>query len=262
MRIDFHTHAFPDNISRDAVKALSQDGKIPSFSDGTLSGLMRSMDAAGIDISVVLNIATKPSQTRNIIDWCLKIKSDRIIPFASIHPSNSDYEDIIARIKGEGLKGIKLHPMYQDFEADDEKMFPLYERISASGLIVIFHSGKDIAFPDDDRADVGRILSVREKFRELKMVAAHTGGWRSWKEVYEKLAGKDIYFDISMTSGYIESAELFHDIIRKHSPDRLLFGTDSPWADQKKEAAWVESLDMDREAKDKIKFKNALELLS
>jgi len=260
--IDFHTHAFPDHIAPEALKTLSKNKSIPYYSDGTVSGLLGSMDAAGIDTSVVLNIATKPSQTRNIIDWCLKIKSGRLIPFASVHPSNGDYKEIIARIRGEGIPGIKLHPMYQDFKSDDEKMFPLYEMIGASGLILLIHSGKDIAFPDDDRAAVGRILRVREKFPALKIVAAHTGGWRSWKEVYEQLAGKDIYFDISMTSSYIKSPELFHDIIKKHSPDRLLFGTDSPWADQKKEAGLLETIDIDRDAKDKIKFKNALELLS
>ncbi|MBA3064987.1 amidohydrolase family protein [bacterium] len=261
MLIDFHAHAFPDNIAPHAIRALSKNGAIPCFHDGTISGLLCSMDEAEIEKSVILNVATKPSQTENIIKWCLKIRSGRIIPFASVHPEIRETKNIIKRIKGEGIKGIKLHPMYQDFEPDDEKMFPLYEQISDEGLIVVFHSGDDIAFPDDRRAEIGRIIKVREKFPALKIVAAHTGGWMRWEEVLEKMAGRNIYFDISMTSGYIKSHELFKDIIKKHDGDKLLFGTDAPWADQKKESDFLKGLEIDNKLREKIYHLNAEGLL-
>ena len=261
MLIDFHAHAFPDDIAERAVRQLSEKASIPYFHDGTIAGLLRSMDDAGIDSAVILNVATKPAQTENIIKWCLKIRDDRIIPFASVHPGTRGTEDVVKRIKGEGIKGIKLHPMYQDFEPDAEVMFPLYEQISEAGLILVFHSGDDIAFPGDKRADIDRIIAVSEKFPALKMVAAHTGGWMRWEEVLEKMAGRNIYFDISMTSEYIKSPMLFKDIIKKHDGDRLLFGTDAPWAGQKKEADFLKDLDIDSAMKDKICHLNAEELL-
>ena len=78
MLIDFHAHAFPDNIAERAVKQLSEKASISYFHDGTIAGLLRSMDDAGIDRAVILNVATKPAQTENIIKWCLKIRNDRI----------------------------------------------------------------------------------------------------------------------------------------------------------------------------------------
>ena len=126
MIIDFHTHAFPDDLAEKAVSGLGYDSKLKPSYDGTIDGLLKSMDEAGIEKSVVLNIATKPSQAENIINWCLKVRSERIIPFASIHPDNGNFPVIISRIKNEGIRGIKLHPMYQDFYADEERLFPVY----------------------------------------------------------------------------------------------------------------------------------------
>jgi hypothetical protein len=47
--IDFHTHVFPDDIAPKAIASLQVQGNILAASDGTVSGLLRSMDRAGID---------------------------------------------------------------------------------------------------------------------------------------------------------------------------------------------------------------------
>ncbi|MFH1957372.1 MAG: amidohydrolase family protein [bacterium] len=262
MIIDFHTHAFPDDLAGKAVSGLGYNSKLKPSYDGTTGGLLKSMDEAGIEKSVVLNIATKPAQAENIINWCLKVRSRRIIPFASIHPDNGNFPVIIGRIKNEGIRGIKLHPMYQDFYADDEKMFPVYEKITKENLILIFHSGFDIAFPEDGRASVERILRVHEKFPELKIVASHTGGWKMWDEVLKLIAGKDIWLEISMTLKYIEDMETFYGILKGHSPDKILFGTDAPWGNQKEDVKAVKELNVSPDLKEKIFHENARALLS
>lgn len=262
MIIDFHTHAFPAHLAADAINKLAYSSKVkPSF-DGTISGLLNSMDSAGIEKSVVLNIATKPEQVANIIKWCLKIKNERIIPFASIHPDNKDFKDLIKRIKGEGLAGIKLHPMYQDFYLDDDRMFFIYEEIVSAGLILIFHAGLDIAFRSDKRAEVIRLKKVIKKFPGLKIVAAHTGGWQMWGDVLKEIAGHNIWIETSMTLKYIEDKKILLEILKKHSPDKIMFGTDAPWSDQKEEVELMNGLDIPAELKNKIFSANAQKLLS
>ena len=64
--IDFHTHCFPDELAMKAVPSLSEKAGIPAMLNGTLSDLKRSMEASCITGSVLLNIATKPSQAVNI----------------------------------------------------------------------------------------------------------------------------------------------------------------------------------------------------
>ena len=57
MIIDFHTHCFNDALAPKAMQNLMQGSLYPPHSDGTLGGLKASMKRAGIDVSVVCNIA-------------------------------------------------------------------------------------------------------------------------------------------------------------------------------------------------------------
>ena len=91
--IDAHAHAFPDAIAAHALSAVRDHGrwhKITNHHDGTLAGLLASMDRAKIHRAVLCSVATKPTQVEKITDWSVAIASDRIIPFASVH---SDYTD-------------------------------------------------------------------------------------------------------------------------------------------------------------------------
>ena len=152
MIIDFHAHAFPDQIAATAVPALAAKGKVIPCLDGTIDSLISSMDKAGIDKSVLCSIATRPGQFDSILAWSKMIRSERIVPFPSFHPENPDALEKIALLKDEGFKGIKLHPYYQDFIVDEERMLPFYEKISEEGLILVMHTGYDIGFPRDDIA--------------------------------------------------------------------------------------------------------------
>jgi hypothetical protein len=91
--IDFHTHIFPDKIAKTAMDALAaESGSYRPCTDGTLKGLLDSMDRANISASLVANIATKPNQMGSIFEFSKQIKSDRIHPFVSFHPSNDTYD--------------------------------------------------------------------------------------------------------------------------------------------------------------------------
>src|SRR5699024_9581100 len=112
MVIDFHTHIFNDELAPKARAALIKNshGAYHHCTDMTRAGLLGYMDAHGIDKSVVLSIATKPTQVGKINAWASAIASDRLIPFGAVYPLSdgwrADIDDIVAR----GFKGIKLHP--------------------------------------------------------------------------------------------------------------------------------------------------------
>ena len=86
--IDFHTHAFPDDLAARAVSALEKGAGVPAMLDGKVSSLLKSMDRAGIERSMVCSIATKPAQFQKILDWSKAVRSSRIIPFPSIRPAD------------------------------------------------------------------------------------------------------------------------------------------------------------------------------
>ena len=60
--IDFHTHIFPEHLAAETLAAVCDRSGIRSYADGTLHGLLHSMQEAGIDISVICSVATRPEQ--------------------------------------------------------------------------------------------------------------------------------------------------------------------------------------------------------
>ncbi|NLY43216.1 MAG: amidohydrolase family protein [Clostridiaceae bacterium] len=260
MIIDFHTHCFPDEIAMKAVASLSEKADIPAMLNGTLSDLKRSMEANRITGSVLLNIATKPSQTTKINDWAGRIQNGSVIPFGSIHPFYEDWKNELKRIKTLGLRGIKFHPEYQEFYVDDEAMFPIYELAFELGLVIVFHAGEDIGFDPPYHCTPERLGTLLKRFKGGKIVAAHMGGYKYWDEVEKHLVGKDIYFDTSFAVGIMDN-EQAKRIICNHGYSRVLFGSDSPWEDQGRSVQCIKNLCLGPEIEEAIFYKNAVELL-
>jgi hypothetical protein len=259
--IDFHTHAFPDALAPRAMRALLAEAPgIQAYLDGTVGDLLRSMDQAGIETSVICCIATKPEQFEPILRWCEKIRSDRLIPFPSVHPADPACTDHIRQIHAAGFHGIKLHPFYQDFFADEDRMFDFYEEVIHQGLLLVMHTGYDIAFPRLRRADPEKLLGLAETFPELKLVTTHLGAWQQWEEVSRYLLGRKIYMEMSFALEELGPARA-REMILGHPDGYLLFGTDSPWTDQTKTLHLLENLHLPEKKLQQILAENAWELL-
>jgi predicted TIM-barrel fold metal-dependent hydrolase len=241
--IDMHVHAFPDSLAPRAMAALQDPIDWKGVGDGTIADLLRSMDAAGVDASVVCNIATKPSQVEPIFNWCRAVASDRIIPFPSIHPENPDPGGWVRRFKDAGLRGVKLHPMYQEFTFDEPRMDPLYAAVAEAGLLLEPHCGYDIAFPGDHRADVERIAAVIRRHPSLRLICTHLGAWKQWDAVREQLAGRSVWFETSMSVSLL-GLQATAEMIRAHGADRVMFGSDWPWTHQRDQLNLLRMLDL------------------
>lgn len=260
MIIDFHTHAFPDSIAAKAVPALAKEGKIASHTQGTTSSLLASMDQAGIAASVICSIATRPSQFDPIRAWSAAIRSSRLIPLPSIHPADTDLTSKIYRLREEGFAGIKMHPYYQDFFLNEDRLTPIYRALSETGLFLVVHCGYDIAFPRIRRADPAQILSVRQRFPQLKLVTTHFGGWDLWDEVEKTLLGKEIFMEISYSLAFLSSEQAVR-MINNHPAGYLLFGSDSPWDNQLTSVQRLRQLPVNNALLDGILGTNAEKLL-
>lgn len=261
MLIDFHTHCFPEKIAQRAVEKLAYvSGGLKNNTDGTLDDLKRSMNEGGVDVSVVLNIATNANQQKNVNDFAASINNGKdIFSFGSVFPQAPDALEELERIKDLGLKGVKLHPDYQGFFVDDEKMKPIYKKISKLGLITIFHAGYDYGFPPPYGATPDRMEKALSWF-ESPVIAAHWGGIDCYEQVLEKLCGKDIYFDTSF--GYGQMPKYFaQKIFESHGADKMLFGTDTPWHTPEMEKRLLSTLEISSDDMEKITHKNAEKLL-
>ncbi len=258
--VDFHAHAFPDALAERAVPALAREANVDALLDGKLTSLLASMDRAGIAKAVVCSIATKPTQFEKILEWSLAHSSERLVMLPSVHPADADAPAQVRRIAAAGLHGVKLHPYYQEFSIDEPRLSPLYAAAEACGLILVCHCGFDIAYPRTRIADPVRIRRVTEAFPALKFIATHLGGWEDWDEVERHLLGRPVYLDTSYSLSYLPP-ERARRLLVSHPADRLLFGTDTPWADQALEVHRLRSLRLPAELEQRIFRTNALALL-
>jgi len=227
--IDMHTHAWPDALAPGAISTVGAQGHIAAHYDGTIAGLLGAMDRAGIDASVVLPVATKPTQVATINDWIATTASARVVPFGAMHPDFPDPAAEIARMRSLGLRGFKMHPEYQAFEPCEERMRAIYAAAIEHGMILLFHAGGDVAF-DSVRGTPEQFCTVLDEWPALTAVFAHMGGFRQWHVVTGRLAGRDSWFDTAYTLGHLPDDE-FVALAREHGCDRVLFGTDGPWTD-------------------------------
>lgn len=260
--IDFHTHAFPDRVAPVAMARLShQGGGLVPQTDGTLASLKAQMAKDGVDISVMLSIATNPKQQHNVNDFAISVNSDpAIVAFGSVHPDAPDALEELERIHAAGLKGIKLHPEYQGFYADDPRMKPIYRKISELGLVALFHAGQDYGFPPPYHAMPNHLLGAL-KMLDTHVVAAHWGGVGVGEAVLKTLCGLDVYLDLSY--GYSAMPKpVAQAIAEKHGTDRLLFASDMPWHRPSWEKRLIESLDLSESDREKIYHGNAQTLLN
>jgi uncharacterized protein len=238
--IDCHTHVFPDAIAAAAIASLEAEGDVVAVYDGTVSGLLETMDRAGVATSVVQPVATKPSQVRSINDWAVGVASERIIGFGAMHPDLEDPAGEIARMHALGLRGFKMHSEYQSFAPDDPRLDPIWDAAAGHGMIAFFHAGADIAFPTV-RGTPEAFAGLLDRWPGLTVVLAHLGGFQQWEGVAALLAGRDVWLDTSYTLGHLPD-DRFVEIVRAHGADRVLFGSDGPWTDPGVEIAHLRSL--------------------
>lgn len=262
MLIDFHTHAFPAKIAPRAVDKLAFDagGLVPQ-TDGTLQSLKEQTALDGVSLCVVHSIATNPRQQTNVNHFAIEMNADPAVEaFGSIHPDAPNALEELEHIREAGLKGVKLHPEYQRFDVDEPRMKPIYRKISELGLIVLFHAGHDYGFAPPYHCMPDQLARAL-RWLDTPVVAAHWGGLGCAEQVLKHLCGLDLYFDLSYGHGAM-SKVLAQQILDRHGPDKLLFGSDMPWHRPAWELLLLDSLDLDVPDREKICFRNAQSLLN
>lgn len=278
MIIDFHTHIFPDAIAPATVKKLGGISHTRAFTDGTAQNLLNSMSRAGIDLSILLPVATRPGQCTSINNFAARINehNDRLLSLGGIHPNDTDWEEELERMVKLGLKGFKIHPCYQGVDFDDPRYLRLLRRAAELNLIVVTHAGLDIGFPGVNRCNPKMVRRGLDQTGPVKLVAAHMGGWRQWKEVMEYLPETGIYLDTAFSTrsipelgdGYYRPEELpllseedFLSMVRSFGAHRILFGSDSPWTCQSEGVNWLRKSVLTQKEEKEILGENGKRLL-
>lgn len=186
------------------------------------------------------------------------------------HP---DYEPLLARAEALGVP-IYLHPGFPP-----EKVFDIYYRTTRPDYDQEFQnyifSGSGYGWHQEVLTQCLRLIitGVFDRYPDLQMIIGHMGEGLPF--YYERIVGdmsestedalnKPLgqYFSDNFwytTSAFFQD-ELLHLLLRYISVDRVMFGTDYPFADMKQGTDWFRAVDLPREAKEKIAYRNAEKL--
>lgn len=255
--IDTHAHIFPDKIAERAVDSIGNYYGIRMRRSGTVEGLLESGRSIGVSKYVVHSSATNVEQVKAINDYVFSVQSahPELVGFATLHPDLEDIDQEVERIITMGLHGVKLHPEFQHFSIDDEKMMPLYKAIEGK-LPTLVHMGDQ----NRDTSSPVRLARVLDRFPELVVIAAHFGGYSMWDLSSDYLIGRNLYMDTCSSLPFLD-----HDravlMIRKHGVNKMLFGTDYPMWDHAEELDRFMQLELTEEERRAILHDNAYRLL-
>ena len=258
--IDFHTHVYPEKIAEKATEnVINFYGLTEGLGGiiGTSENLINCGKTVGIENFVILPVALKPETVRHVNEAALNEVNSHpeLFGFGTIHIDMKNIPEEIKFIEKSGLKGVKIHPDTQRFNIDDERLFPMYEEISGK-LPIMVHCGD----PRYDYSHPRRLRRVLDNFPKLIAIGAHLGGWMVFGEALELLKPKNCFVDICSSRMFVEKGKMEY-YIKSYGAERVLFGSDFPIWDPKKEAEAFMKLDLTFSEKEKIAYKNALEIL-
>jgi len=278
MIVDFHTHIFPPHIKRNRNKYIDND---PCFailySDSkaklaTADELIASMDEAGVDISVIVNIGWTTHElcveTNDYILESIARYPKRLIGFCVVQPQS--YEAAIAEIerctKG-GIRGVgELRPDMQllDF-SDKEMMDPFVEIMVKHKLILLTHTSEPVGHDYTGKGSITPdiIYPLITSYPKLTIVCAHWGGGLPFYALMPEVrqAMSNVFFDTA-ASPLLYNPEIYQQVIQLVGADKILFGSDYPLLTQSRMLDEIRTLDLPEETKDLILGGNAQKLLN
>ena len=227
---DCHCHVYPDALAAKAVGAISSFYDLKATDDmlkrGTVSDMIRREHGAGVGHQVIFSVATTPHQVSTINHFIardVEKSGGTLTGLGTVHPNSLNLKADIDEIISLGLKGIKIHPDFQQTKADDYRYLKVYEYCEGR-LPILIHCGdyrKDYSNPN-------RILPILEIFTGLTVIGAHLGGWSVWDEAVKCLPGhENFYVDCSSVFEFT-GKEKACEIMKAYGADKILFGTDYP----------------------------------
>jgi predicted TIM-barrel fold metal-dependent hydrolase len=218
--------------------------RLPEFWDISGDMVVKDMDAAGIDKSVLLvidwGLARHLGEPKLSVEEVNRVYADavekhpqRLIAFAGIDPRRNKAAEMIGRfLKEWGMKGIKFHPA-AGFYPNDKACYPIYEKALEYGVPVLLHTGESQKPLYFKYCQPIYVQEVAMDFPDLPIILAHTGGCWYSEAVAICNSTTNVYLDLSWWQRRLPRPLEFYQALRtlldSVSWQRVLFGSDYPF---------------------------------
>lgn len=259
--VNAHCHIYPEKIASKAVIGIRDFYDLDMSLDGTVDGLLADGAKVGATHYLIHSVATTPKQVKSINEFIAESVNrypDKFTGFGTLHPDSDDIQGDFDHLVELGLKGVKLHPDFQQFAMNEDRAFKIGEIVSEGNVPMLVHCG-DFRY---NYSNPEHIKPFLDKFPDITFIGAHFAGWSVWKDATEKLAGiPNLYVDLS-SSLYALSPKEALDLIHAYGSDHVLWGTDYPMWDSASEMEYFNRLELTDSERSQILYDNAARILN
>ncbi len=240
MIVDCHTHIWESkHMSKEWRESYERAFKKSAEENAVDLDVHHKVLTSQADKVVVLGFRTKSLgllvPNEYVADY-VKTDPDRLVGFMSIDPTYDDVENEIEHcFYGLGLRGIKISPIYQNFNPTDRRAFPIYEKANELNIPLLIHSAT--TFPRTAMLKYANPILFEDiaiEFPELKMIFAHLG--YPWGSEMAAFARKqpNVYADCSgITGKQFSRWKIFNILVEWYeyckSLEKIILGSDYPW---------------------------------
>ena len=257
--INSHCHIYPSKIAARAVEGIGDFYDLHMSLNGSVDDLIKDGNKVGVVHYLVHSVATTPKQVKSINEFIseeVNAHPDLFTGFGTLHPDSEDIEADLDYLIELGLKGVKVHPDFQQFALNEERAFRMGEAIDERGLPIMIHCG-DFRY---EYSNPEQLRPFLEKFPNMLVIGAHFAGWSMWEKATKELAGTpNLMVDLS-SSLYALSPETAKELIHAYGADKVLWATDFPMWDSESEMAMFDKIGLTDEERNMILYENAARL--
>ncbi len=222
--------------------------------ENTSHQLIRHMEEYDIEKTVLC--AKDHTGNQQVLDAFLEYP-ESFLPLVYLNPLEGIpecREKICRYVDQEGFLGIKLNPLRHAYVADDGILDPIMEEAQKRQLPVFIHSGHPpYSLP-------WSIALLAERFPAVKMVMIHMGhGHGVYIDAALKMARRypNLYLEMSGMPMGVKIRQAYEEV----GPDRILFGTDSPFHHPSVEIQKVLTCGLNETAMEQVFYHNVKKLL-
>jgi uncharacterized protein len=190
----------------------------------TADGMKERMDAANVHTSIIFplndpNARDDYSGPNDVVWAAYEEYQDALVPFFRLNP-HKDYEAEFERCVERGFKGLKLHPVSQEFELDDARVVRLFEMAAGADLPVLVHAGFAM------ERIVEPLLPTVERLPELRLILGHAA-------MVELLVATRVFSghpNVLFETSVVKAKDLYV-LFCSMDPARICYGSDIPYGD-------------------------------
>ncbi len=222
----------------------------------TVEELLRRMDRSGVERALTW---LQPTYFRDVeggnryVYECARRFPERITGFGWVDPHfglEKCLEEVKRCTEEYGFVGVKLNGAQNEFPIDDERnCLPLIEAIVAAGRLLAFHIGAD----SFENTHPFRLAKIARRFPTATILAVHMGGAAVPDLSRAMLEFAQECPNIYLIGSAVSPLAVLR-VIQQIGPERVLFGSDTPFQLMHVEVAKYRSLleDLPVEAADLV----------